>query len=218
MKTSAQQAQRPKISTSSRHIEAVDLFCGVGGLSCGLLAAGLKVVAGVDVDPACAYPFVANHPGARFLLQDVRTLQAEQLQSLWSPGAIRLLAGCAPCQPFSSYSRGSAEDHQKWGMLFEFARLVRQTQPELVTMENVPGLVGEAPFESFLTALREGGYHVGHSLVNAADYGVPQHRLRLVLLASRIGPAVLPEPTHAGPGAWVTVRTALAGFSLVCQF
>lgn len=201
--------KKPRI----RPIEAVDLFCGAGGLSCGLIEAGVRVVAGVDLDPACAYPFETNHPGASFLPCDVSALEGKALKKLWSSGAVRLLAGCAPCQPFSSYARGRAADHQKWGMLFEFARLVRETLPELVTMENVPGLANEEPFEEFLLALSECGYQYVHGVLNAADFGVPQHRKRLVLIASRIGPVSLPEPTHAGPEHWVSVREAVGELS-----
>jgi DNA (cytosine-5)-methyltransferase 1 len=192
-----------------RSIEAVDLFCGAGGLSSGLIEAGVRVVAGVDIDPACAYPFETNHPGAEFHSCDVAKLDGDTLKKFWSPDAVRLLAGCAPCQPFSSYARGKAADHQKWGMLFEFARLVRETSPELVTMENVPGLANEEPFEEFLSALDECGYQTVYGVLNAADFGVPQHRKRLVLVASRIGPVTMPRPTHAGPDKWVSVRQAV---------
>ena len=190
-------------------IEAVDLFWGVGGLTHGLRMAGISVVAGVDVDPACRFPFEANHPGAKFLLQDVANVTGTSLSELWSPNAIRLLAGCAPCQPFSSYARSKPRDHSKWGMLFHFARLIREAHPQLVTMENVPGLVREAPFDEFLEALREGGYHVTYEVINVADFGVPQHRRRLVLVASRHGPINLPPRTHPGAEQWVTVKAAV---------
>ncbi len=118
-------------------IEAIDLFCGVGGLSCGLSAEGIRVRAGLDIDPHCEYPFTANHGGAAFLLQDVANLSGNVLTELWSPRSIRLLAGCAPCQPFSSYANTTPSvDNGKWGLLYEFSRLVKETTPDLVTMEN----------------------------------------------------------------------------------
>lgn len=195
-------------------IEAVDLFCGAGGLTCGLRASGIKVSAGVDVEEACRFPFEQNHPGARFYAKDVAALHADELRKLWRNrgGAIRLLAGCAPCQPFSSYTRTSLTTrHEKWGLLEEFARLVKETQPELVTMENVPGLEREEPFSIFLKALADAHYKFDHAVVNCADYGVPQQRRRLVLVASRLGPISLPEPTNRGPGQWISVREAVAG-------
>ncbi len=190
-------------------IEAIDLFCGVGGLSCGLAAQGIRVVAGFDIDPACEYPYTANHPGAKFFEMDVGALKGEQLNSMWSPGAVRLLAGCAPCQPFSTYANTATVDKAKWRLLKEFARLVDECKPDLVTMENVPRLNGTAPFKAFLSALKRGKYRVTYGVVNAADYGAPQQRRRLVLLASRLGSVEMPVPTHKGAEQWVTVRQAV---------
>jgi len=178
-------------------------------LSCGLSAEGVRVVAGIDVDPACQYPYEANHADAQFLLRDITTITGQELNALWSPGAVRLLAGCAPCQPFSSYANTATVDKSKWRLLREFARLVDECQPDLVTMENVPRLRQAAPFKDFLRALRRGGYHVDYGVVNTADYGAPQQRKRLVLVASRFGPVSMPNPTHADSSRWVTVRQAI---------
>ena len=190
-------------------IEGIDLFCGVGGLSCGLAAQGVQIVAGIDVDSACQYPYEINHEGAKFLLRDIATISGEELNALWSPGVVRLLAGCAPCQPFSSYANTATVDKAKWRLLQEFARLIDESRPDLVTMENVPRLQQAQPFKDFLRALKRGGYKVDYSVVNAADYGAPQQRKRLVLVASRIGPIAVPEPTHKGVDNWVTVRQAI---------
>lgn len=197
-------------------IEAIDLFCGAGGLSHGLKAQGIRIKAGIDIDPACLYPFKANHRGAKFLLQDIRSLKGADLDAYWSEGACRLLAGCAPCQPFSSYANTkAAADSTKWGLLFEFERLVRECAPELVTMENVPGLAKEEPFKTFLTTLKDLKYYVTYGILNAADYGAPQLRRRLVLIASLLGPVSLPQPTHPGPKKWRTVRAAIAGLPVL---
>lgn len=190
-------------------IEAVDLFCGVGGLSCGLAAQGVKVVLGIDLDPSCQTPYEANHQGAQFWLKDVNTIKGEHLQAVWSPGVVRLLAGCAPCQPFSSYANTATRDEDKWRLLYEFERLVKETAPDLVTMENVPRLAAEAPFRSFVQTLKRSKYHVVYGVLNAADFGAPQQRKRLVLLASRLGPVEMPVPTHPGPQHWVTVKQAI---------
>lgn len=194
---------------SDRPIEAIDLFCGVGGLSHGLARQGVKVIAGFDLDPACEYPYTANHPEAQFVQGDVADVTGQQLTALWSPGSVRLLAGCAPCQPFSSYANTATVDKVKWRLLREFARLVEECSPDLVTMENVPRLLGTTPFKTFLRALKRGQYQVAYGVVNAADYGAPQQRKRLVLVASKLGPVALPEPTHKGPDKWVTVRQAI---------
>lgn len=197
-------------------IEAVDLFCGVGGLTCGLAKAGVVVKAGYDVDPSCRYPYESNN-GAKFIEASVTELSGEQLAKNWSPGVVRLLAGCAPCQPFSSMAtaKDGKDRHEKWGMLFHFARLVRATMPELVTMENVPGVVGQEPFDDFLGALEECGFHVDYAVLDAANYGTPQRRRRLVLIASRLGPVKLPTPTHLGPKAWVSVRKAIGHLNVI---
>lgn len=205
----AMSAKISSILTDAIRIEGVDLFCGAGGLSCGLAAQGVRVVAGIDVDPACQYPYEANHEGAKFLLRDVTTVSGEELSALWSPGTVRLLAGCAPCQPFSSYANTASVDKAKWRLLCEFARLVDECRPDLVTMENVPRLQQAQPFKDFLRALKRGGYQVAYDVVNAADYGAPQQRKRLVLVASRLGPVAVPEPTHKGADNWVTVRQAV---------
>lgn len=191
-------------------IEGIDLFCGAGGLSHGLKSAKVDIVAGLDLDEACQYPYEANHPGAKFLLRDVTTVTGDELTALWSDDSIRLLAGCAPCQPFSSYANTRvAADNAKWGLLFQFSRLVMETKPHLVTMENVPGLQNKEPFKDFLTTLEGLGYHVKYKVLNAADYGAPQQRRRLVLLASRLGPVEIPEATHPGAEHWMTVRDAV---------
>ncbi len=190
-------------------VEGIDLFCGAGGLSCGLSAEGVRVVAGIDVDSACKYPYEANHTDANFLLRDITTVTGQELNALWSPGALRLLAGCAPCQPFSSYANTATVDKAKWRLLQEFARLVDECQPDLVTMENVPRLQEAAPFKTFLRALRRGGYKTAYGVMNSAHFGVAQQRKRLVLVASRLGPVSMPEPTHADPEKWVTVRQAI---------
>ena len=90
---------------SGPKVVAIDLFCGAGGLSKGLQDAGISVVAGIDIDPACKYPYESNIE-APFLQEDVRKVTAAHLSALWRTAAVRLLAGCAPCQPFSSYRRG----------------------------------------------------------------------------------------------------------------
>jgi DNA (cytosine-5)-methyltransferase 1 len=174
-------------------ISAVDLFCGVGGLSYGLQQAGISVVAGVDVDTRCAYPFEQNID-APFLEMDVRDLTAAHLKRLWTPDTYRLLAGCAPCQPFSSFRRGAnTTSEDNWPLLREFGRLIGETKPHFVTMENVPRLAGTTVFAEFCELLESNGYTVAFRTWFGPRYGLAQSRRRLVLLASRIGPIEIPE-------------------------
>ncbi|HEX6700522.1 MAG TPA: DNA cytosine methyltransferase [Gaiellaceae bacterium] len=179
-------------------VSAVDLFCGAGGLSAGLVQAGVSVDAGIDIDPACKYPFESNI-GGTFLHKDVRDVTAASLLPLWCDGSVRLLCGCAPCSPFSPYRRGmDTSSEEEWPLLDEFGRLVGDTEPELVTMENVPR-IGSAPvFKRFVDVLRDAGYHVDWKSCHGPDYGLPQRRRRLVLLASLLGPIEMAEGALRG--------------------
>ena len=193
----------------SPKIEAVDLFCGAGGLTAGLLQAGIIVKAGYDIEPSCAYPYEYNNAGARFFLKDVQKVSAQEVAAQYSSGVIRLLAGCAPCQPFSAYNQGrDTRNDKKWPLLYAFARLIREIRPELVTMENVPDVTKHKVYHDFVTELENAGYKVWAQAVLCADYGVPQMRRRHVLLASLIGEVMIQPPTHKEQH--VTVRQAIS--------
>jgi len=183
----------------------VDLFCGAGGLAYGLADAGLSVKAGIDLDPACRYPFEAN-VGAPFIESDVSTVDPNFINELFGSSAVRVLAGCAPCQPFSGYSstRRSADD--RWRLLLSFLSLVKVVRPEVCTIENVPRLAKLDLWKQVVSGLVEAGYHVDWNELDCSAYGVPQSRRRLVLIASRLGPIALPKPTVSEP---VSVRSAI---------
>lgn len=194
-------------ASSGTLIRAVDLFCGVGGLAHGLSRGGVEVIAGYDLDPACKYAFEANNK-ATFVEKDVAELTASEIVDRLGDGAITLVAGCAPCQPFSTYSRtgrtggGSAE----WGLVASFGRLVQDVQPDLVTMENVPALENHPVFAEFVQALS--GYAVRYRVIQCATIGVPQTRKRLVLVASKLG-SVAPSLDWPDEET-VTVREAIS--------
>ena len=178
-------------------VACVDLFCGAGGLTHGLQKKGIRVNAGVDLDPACRYAYEANNDGAEFLERDVESLTIKEISKYFPEGQYSLLAGCAPCQPFSTYAKGKDTSQDvKWRLLRSFAKMVRKIQPDFVTMENVPQLPKHAIFEEFLQAFD--GYHTWHGVVACEQYGIPQRRRRLVFLASKLGPISLIPPTHAG--------------------
>ena len=189
-------------------IDCVDLFCGVGGLTHGLVRGGIQVLAGIDIDPQCRLPFESNNP-AKFHERDIKQLSGADLQILFGDGELRLLAGCAPCQPFSTYSRVGRRSRRDtmWDLVAEFGRLVREFEPDFVTMENVPQLVQHSVFDDFVESLS--GYSVSWSIAECARYGVPQTRKRLVLLASKLGPIkLLPPPGEPLSGS--TVREAIS--------
>ena len=170
---------------SSSHVAAIDLFCGAGGLSYGMQQAGVTVCGGIDVDPGCRHPFEANVK-AKFYERDISELPCSFIGSLFPREAVRVLAGCAPCQPFSTYTNGSRDGDRQWQLLGNFGQLVEELQPEIVTMENVPRLPGYQVFKDFLSVLESSDYRYSHAVVKCVDYGVPQTRGRLVLLASKV--------------------------------
>ena len=186
---------------------AIDLFCGAGGLSYGMQRAGVEILAGIDLDPACKYPFETNVT-AKFCELDVATLTASFLANLFQDGSARVLAGCAPCQPFSSYTNNAASRRQEWHLLSKFGRLVTDLRPEIVTMENVPRLMKHNVFEDFVATLDRMGYHHWFKVVRCSDYGVPQTRRRLVLLASLLGEIQLVPPSRTDRES-ATVRNVI---------
>lgn len=174
---------------SKRPVTVIDLFCGAGGLTRGLLDAGISVVAGYDNDVSCRYAYEANNEGALFKLKSVVDVTADELAKYYPKKGVRVLVGCAPCQPFSKYTQGSnTQRDSKWPLLYEFGRLANELRPEIISMENVPEIQRHEVFLAFVKNLKERDYHVSHTEAYCPDYGVPQRRKRLVLLASQFGP------------------------------
>lgn len=189
-------------------ISCIDLFCGVGGLTHGLSRGGISVIAGIDLDPECSFPY-ENNNDAVFIQRDVHGLSGTDLDGLFGDANLRLIGGCAPCQPFSTYSRKGRKGREDndWELIRDFSRLVRETQPELVTMENVPQLQDHDVFSEFLKDLD--GYTTWYDVVDCTQYGIPQTRKRLVLLASRLGTVQLMSPQEFGQQA-TTVRDVIS--------
>jgi DNA (cytosine-5)-methyltransferase 1 len=196
-----------EIDYTTNKIKCIDLFCGVGGLTRGLLDSGIDVIAGYDIDPECKFPYEANNPGVKFSQKDVSKLDSSEVEDLFGDAEIRLLAGCAPCQPFSTYSRRyrkkvesvqgeQLKEDSRWYLLNHFERLVREIRPELVTMENVPSLKDQDVFQSFVASLRDLGYEVWFGIVDCAAFGLPQKRNRLVLTASTLGKVPILRPAE----------------------
>ena len=189
-----------------RGIVAVDLFCGAGGLTHGLEDAGVQVREGVDLDGSCRFPYEANNL-SRFRQASVADLDGEEIRAAFGDADFRLLAGCAPCQPFSTYSRGRRDEADaRWNLVGEFGRLIARSDANLVTMENVPQLAREAVFGDFVGLLAGLGFRVSHGVVECVRYGVPQTRKRLVLVASKLGPVALVDGETRND---LTVRRAI---------
>ena len=168
-------------------VKVIDLFCGAGGLTHGLQLAGLDVVAGIDLEGECRFPYEKNN-NSKFIEQDITKVTKDELLELYGDASIKVLAGCAPCQPFSKYTQGKdkAQD-KKWPLLYEFERLIREVSPEIVTMENVPDVTKHKVYDDFYSSLVSLGYQVWASRVDCAEFGIPQNRSRHVLLASKLG-------------------------------
>jgi DNA (cytosine-5)-methyltransferase 1 len=191
-----------------KKVACVDLFCGAGGLTHGFLLEGLPVVAGIDLDPACRFPYEQNNAKARFLERDIGGVTVNELRELFGGASFTILAGCAPCQPFSTYAQRYDLDGKdgKWGLLYQFARLARGSMPDVITMENVPSVAKHAVFHDFVDTLNRLGFKVWYDVVDSSCYGVPQMRRRMVLLASKHGSISMIEPTIEKPK---TVKQAI---------
>jgi DNA (cytosine-5)-methyltransferase 1 len=196
-------------SSSMVHASVIDLFCGAGGLSHGFKNEAFKLAAGIDIDEACRFPYEQNN-NAPFLRKDVGKLTAKEIDELFLPEAKRVLVGCAPCQPFSTYNQKNEDPN--WKLLHAFGDIIEASLPDVVSMENVPRLLafrGGAVFDEFVAKLKACEYHVVWDVLYGPDFGLAQTRSRLVLLASRLGPISLPTPTH-DPDSHRTVRDEIS--------
>ena len=186
----------------------VDLFCGAGGLAHGMLREGFRIAAGVDVDVRCRYPFEHNNDST-FVLGDVHHLRINEIAGLFDTDEPRILVGCAPCQPFSLYNQKNRDPN--WRLVGRFCELATEMRPDVVSMENVPRLIdyrdGQV-FEALVSSLRKAGYTVDHTTVFLPDYGLPQRRTRLVVMASLHGTVRIETPTHT-PDLYRTVEQAI---------
>lgn len=207
-------------------IVVVDVFCGAGGLTYGFVKEGIKVVAGLDSDASCRYAYEHNNADAKFLFKKVENTRAEDILPLYPPGCIKVLVGCAPCQPYSSYTRKqrrpkgggksampneSKAGGEKWELLAKFADLIEAVRPDIISMENVTELTAfndGKVYREFVERLEAMGFAVTDHVVYCPDYGMPQKRKRLVLFASAFGEVGIVEPTHT-PDKYVTVADAI---------
>lgn len=193
-------------------IAVVDLFCGIGGLTHGFIREGFNVIAGIDIDETCKYAFEKNN-NSKFLSKSVTDLSSSELNNLFGDSKVKILVGCAPCQPFSSYTFKDTDkkDINKWKLLYEFQRLILESKPHIISMENVSQLINfkKAPvFDDFNKTLKNEGYFTHFEIVNCPEYGIPQNRKRLVLIASKLGEIDLIPKTH-NKDNFVTVKDAI---------
>lgn len=178
---------------------AVDLFSGCGGLTQGLKDAGFRVVGAVDVDALSVETYEGNHQDVEVWEADIRELEVSEISEdlKLGPGDLDLLAGCPPCQGYSTlrtHNRVKSVEDERNDLIFEFSRFVEGLRPKTVMLENVRGLAADKRLTRFCRALDRLGYQWRYQVLNAADYGVPQRRRRLIVLASTCGPVAFAEP------------------------
>ena len=192
----------------------IDLFCGAGALTHGFVLEGFNVVAGLDADKSCKYAYETNNPGATFIEKKIEDVEAAELKQRYPERHVKILVGCAPCQPFSAYNKGKRNKDDKWKLLDNFSDLISKIQPDIVSMENVPNLTtfrkGKI-YRDFVDCLEEDYIVTECPRVSCLDYGIPQHRKRLVLFASKpkYGKIELLDPTHT-PDKYEKVRNVIS--------
>ncbi len=193
---------------------AIDLFCGAGGLTVGLQNAGFDVLAGVELNKTAAETYTMNHTNHAIYEQDIREISPlEMLSKLGlKKGELDLLAGCPPCQGFSTHrtrNKGVSVEDERNDLVFEFVRFVEEMLPKTIMMENVPGLFKDHRMVLVTNKLKALGYQFDENSVavrNASDYGVPQRRNRMIMMASRLGLIDAPQKLEVKK----TVRDCLA--------
>lgn len=198
-------------------IDVYDFFSGCGGTSSGLLKAGLTPRIAVDFDEAALATYARNMPGVATLVEDISKLLTPSIEHHFERERIHpiLMCACAPCQPFSAQNRHKKADDGRLTLLGHLRRFAERFRPELMLIENVPGLDGSkggvgSPLGELLGMLDDLGYHHDVRILAAHDFGVPQARRRLLVAASLFGPVALPESTHGdGRLPHVTVRDAI---------
>lgn len=193
-------------------LTAIDLFSGLGGTSLGLRLAGFRVVAAVESHPLAAESYRLNMEDVHVWERDIQEVPARDVMERASlaPGELSLLAACPPCQGFSTIRtlNGSRRiDDRRNGLLRDVTRFVRVLKPMTVLAENVPGLARDVVFDQFVNDLDTLGYQRHYEVVDVSEYGVPQRRRRLLIVASRLGR----PPVGERSARRMTVREALAG-------
>ncbi|WP_061207216.1 DNA cytosine methyltransferase [Leptospira santarosai] len=203
-----------KNSNIKKNLTAIDLFGGCGGLSLGLSKAGFKVLAAVEILTHARETYSLNHKDA-LLFSDIKKISGSDImeQAKLKPGDLDLLAGCPPCQGFSSLRRKNRlkpADDDRNELIFDFLRLIQELLPKTILMENVPALMKDQRMKKVRLQLKKLGYNFSIGVLNAADFGVPQRRKRMILIASRLGKINLPSSKI---NKKKTVRNAIGGLS-----
>jgi len=206
-------------------IKAVDFFCGAGGVTRGLLDAGIDVICGIDNDHSAKQVFEQNNirPNGKhleFLEYDMNHLPFNKIAlGLKAEKFDRLIfVGCAPCQQFTNINTTKDKSKDQKNYLLRFADFVKRFKPDYLFVENVPGITSSkygGILGRFKERLQELGYRFADTNINAKKYGIPQNRNRRILIASKHGPISFPAPTHGtGKLNYVTIHDVLTKHNL----
>lgn len=187
---------------------SIDLFSGCGGLTEGLRQAGFDTKVAVEIEEKAVLAFKMNHIKTAVIQKDIRMISADEIKEHLNGEPLHLLAGCPPCQGFSSVRRlnrsQSVEDDRN-DLVLEYLRLVKELKPLTIMMENVPALQHYDKFKYVVKELGKLGYDPQVQIVNVKNYGVPQSRKRMVMVGSILGKLNIAEPKNEK----VTVRNAI---------
>lgn len=182
-----------------KELKAVDFFCCGGGMTSGFRQAGVKVIAGIDIDPKCKETYELNNKPAKFIEADIKKLTEAELikkTKIKKDDDNLIFIGCSPCQYWSIIKTDKTKAKDSKNLLSDFQRFVEYFNPGFVVIENVPGIFSkaESPLKDFIKFLAEKGYNSRpHQIINVSHYGVPQSRKRFVLIASRTKNVLFPE-------------------------
>jgi DNA (cytosine-5)-methyltransferase 1 len=172
-------------------LKALDFFCSAGGMTEGFENAGIDVIAGIDIDPDCKETYEKNHPNSRFVLKDIKKLNTNYFlkkMSIQKNDDSLIMIGCSPCQYWTKINTERGKSESSKNLLLEFTRFIRYYKPGYIVIENVPGIASkpeESGLKMFLSFLDKNDYKYTKSVLNMAKYGIPQKRVRFVLLATR---------------------------------
>jgi len=183
------------------NFKAIDFFSGAGGLTYGLRAAGIAVLAGIDNDGSCKETFEKNNKGSIFLEKDIIKYSPADLErdlKVKKNDDNMIFAGCAPCQFWSIIHTSKEKSKKTKDLILDFQRFVEYFRPGFVIVENVPGISSkkESPMGCFIATLEVLGYNVAQDVTDMSLFGIPQKRRRFTLLASRVSEIHLPKPTN----------------------
>jgi DNA (cytosine-5)-methyltransferase 1 len=184
-------------SETKNELKAVDFFCGAGGMTYGMSLAGIKVLAGIDIDPNCKETYTINNPGTKYIQKDIHELTEEELAKITNiqkNDDSLIFMACSPCQFWTKISTTKEKSKETKDLLIQFQRFVEWFKPGYLIIENVPGLKKhkkEKVLEGFISFLRKESYQLDDGFIKANNYGVPQSRERYLLIASRISDQIM---------------------------